>query len=34
MDAKGSTHNGDGPSELKKELHVPRRDMEDKSGKF
>jgi hypothetical protein len=30
MDDKGSIRNVDGPSELKKELHVPRREFERK----
>jgi hypothetical protein len=34
MDDKGSIPNVDGPSVLKIELHVPRPDMEEKSGKF
>jgi hypothetical protein len=34
MDEKGSNRNVDGPSVLKKELHVPRPDMEEISGKF
>ena len=30
MDDKGSILNVDGPSKLKKELHVPRRELERK----
>jgi hypothetical protein len=30
MDDKGSTRNGDGPSVLKIELHVPRQELERK----
>jgi hypothetical protein len=34
MDGNNSIRNVDGPSVLIKELHVPRPDMEEKSGKF